>query len=165
MYRKVYNIAPPNFHKKSYEEKYQTSAQYDKKKVSVATMSNGRCRFTQKHVNLPVLGKIRYVGSRKMMEKLFGMPEVRIGTITITKDNCGDYYASFQLASDKSFVEKATKTGSQVGIDLNVENFYADSNGHIEDNPHYYRKTRKRLGRHNASWASVQPELRRKTVL
>lgn len=147
MYRKVYNIAPPNFHKKSYEEKYQTSAQYDKKKVSVATMSNGRCKFSSKHVNLPVLGKIRYVGSRKMMEKLFNMSEVRIGTITITKDSCGDYYASFQLASDKPFVEKATKTGSQIGIDLNVENFYADSNGHIENNPHYYRKARKRLAK------------------
>lgn len=147
MYHKVYNIAPPNFHKKSYEEKYQTSAQYDKKKVSVATMSNGRCKFAKTHVNLPVLGKIRYIGSRKMMTKLFGMSEVRIGTITITKDSCGDYYASFQLASDEPFVEKATKTGSQVGIDLNVENFYADSNGHIEDNPHYYRKARRRLAK------------------
>ena len=147
MYRKVYNIAPPNFHKKSYEEKYQTSAQYDKKKVSVATLSNGRCKFTQKHVKLPVLGKIRYVGSHKIMTKLFGMSEVHIGTITITKDNCGDYYASFQLASDESFVKKATKTGSMVGIDLNIENFYADSNGHIEDNPHYYCKARKRLAK------------------
>lgn len=93
------------------------------------------------------MGKIRYVGSHKIMTKLFGMSEVRIGTITITKDNCGDYYASFQLASDESFVKKATKTGSRVGIDLNIENFYADSNGHIEDNPHYYCKARKRLAK------------------
>lgn len=147
MYHKVYNISPPNFHKKSYEEKYQTSAQYDKKKVSIATISNGRCKFSKTHVNLPVLGKIRYVGSRKMLEKLFSMKEIRIGTITITKDNCGDYYASFQLASDQAFVNKAPKTGSQVGIDLNVENFYADSNGFIVDNPHYYRKAKKRLAK------------------
>jgi putative transposase len=145
MYRKVYNISPPNFHKKSYEEKYQTSAQYDKKKVSIATISNGRCKFSKTHVSLPVLGRIRYVGSRKMMEKLLSMEEIRIGTITVMKDNCGDYYASFQLASDEPFVKKIPKTDSKVGIDLNVENFYADSNGVIVDNPHYYRKAKKLL--------------------
>ena len=107
----------------------------------------GRCKFSKTHVNLPVLGKIRYVGSRKMMDKLFKMEEVRIGTITVSKDNCGDYYASFQLASNEPFVEEALKTGSQVGIDLNVENFYADSNGIIVDNPHYYRKAKKRLAK------------------
>ena len=145
LYHKVYNIAPPNFHKKSYEENYQTCEHYNKKKVDSPTLSNGRCKFTKTHVNLPVLGKIRYVGSRKMLEKLFNMEEVRIGTITVTKDNCGDYYASFQLASDQPFVKKAPKTGSRVGIDLNVENFYADSNGVIVDNPRYYRKAKKRL--------------------
>ena len=145
MYRKIYNIAPPNFRKKGYTEKYQTTAQYDRKKISVPTMDNGRCKFTGKQVNLPVLGKIRYKGSLKIMQKLFNMAEVRIGTITLTRDTCGDYYASFQLASDRPFVEKAVKTGSKIGIDLNIENFYADSDGHIEDNPHYYRKIRKRL--------------------
>ena len=147
MYLKIYSIAPPNFHKKGYEEKYQTSAQYDSKKVTTATMTNGRCKFSKNHVKLPALGKIRYVCSRKMIDKLLEIPEVRIGTITITKDTCGDYYASFQLASDKAFVDDVPKTGSQVGIDLNVENFYADSNGNIVENPHYYRKAKKRLAK------------------
>lgn len=157
MYRKIYNIAPPNFHKKSYTEKYQTTAQYDRKKISVPTMGNGRCKFTEKQVTLPVLGKIRYKGSPKIIQKLFGMAEVRIGTITVTRDNCRDYYASFQLASDQPFVEKAAKTGLKIGIDLNIKNFYADSNGHIEDNPHYYRKTKKRL-------AKAQKKLGRRTA-
>ena len=75
------------------------------------------------------------------------MQEIRIGTITITKDTCEDYYASFQLASDIPFVEKLSKTGSKVGIDLNIENFYADSNGNFVDNPKYYRNARKRLAK------------------
>ncbi len=120
-------------------------------------MRNGRCRFSKNHAVLPVLGRIRYVGSPKMLAKLLSMTEVRIGTITITKDACGDYYASFQLASDTPFIEKAPKTGSKVGIDLNVENFYADSNGRIVDNPHYYRKARKRL-------AEEQRKLSRRAV-
>ena len=147
LYKKVYHITPPNFHKKSYEERYQTSEHYDKKKIETPTMSNGRCRFTSKTVNLPVLGKIRYAGSSKIMEKLFSMEEIRIGTITISKNACDKYYASFQLGSDMPFVEQMGKTGSRVGIDLNVENFYADSNGHIEANPQYYRHSKKRLAK------------------
>ena len=36
LYRKVYDISPPNYHKKGYEEKYQTNAQYNKKKIDKA---------------------------------------------------------------------------------------------------------------------------------
>ena len=147
LYHKIHNISPPNYRKKGYEEKYQTNAQYNKKKIDIPTMNNGSCRFSKKHIVLPCLGKIRYKGSAKMLHKLFSMQEIRIGTITITKDACGYYYASFQLASDTSFVEKLLKTGSKVGIDLNIENFYADSNGYIEDNPKYYRKAKKRLSK------------------
>lgn len=147
LYRKVYNISPPNYHKKGYEEKYQTNAQYNKKKIDIPTMNNGSCRFSKSHVVLPCLGKIRYKGSTKMLQKLFSMQEIRIGTITITKDTCGNYFASFQLASDTPFVKSLPKTGSKVGIDLNIENFYADSNGNFVDNPKYYRKAKRRLAK------------------
>lgn len=147
LYRKVYNISPPNYHKKGYEEKYQTNAQYNKKKIDMPTMNNGSCRFSKNHVVLPCLGKVRYKGSAKVIQKLLSMQEIRIGTITITKDTCGDYFASFQLASDVPFVKRLPKTGSKVGIDLNIENFYADSNGNFVDNPKYYRKVIKRLAK------------------
>lgn len=147
LYHKVYNISPPNYHKKSYEEKYQTNAHYNKKKIDTPTMNNGSCRFSKNNVVLPRLGKIRYKGSAKMLQKLFSMQEIRIGTITIIKDACGDYFASFCLASDIPFVEKLSKTGSKVGIDLNIENFYADSNGNFVDNPKYYHKAKKRLAK------------------
>ena len=147
LYRKVYNISPPNYHKKGYEEKYQTNAQYNKKKIDMPTMNNGSCRFFKNHVVLPCLGKIRYKGSTKMLQKLFSMQEIRIGTITITKDTCGDYFASFQFASDIPFVKSLPKTNSKVGIDLNIENFYADSNGNFVDNPKYYHKAKRRLAK------------------
>lgn len=147
LYRKIHNISPPNYHKKSYEEKYQTNAQYNKKKIDIPTMNNGSCRLSKSHVVLPCLGKVRYKCSTKMLQKLFSMQEIRIGTITITKDTCGNYFASFQLASDTPFVKSLPKTGSKVGIDLNIENFYADSNGNFVDNPKYYRKARKRLAK------------------
>lgn len=147
LYSKVYGIAPPNFHKKSYEEKYQTSSQYDCKRIDIPNMTNGTCRFSKKHIKIPVLGVIRYKGSSERIKKLMEMAEVRIGTITITKDGCDDYYASFQLASDDMFVEELPKTDSQVGIDLNIRNFLADNKGNIVDNPHYFRRARKRLAK------------------
>ena len=147
LYRKVYDISPPSYHKKGYEEKYQTNAQYNKKKIDIPTMNNGSCRFSKNHVVLPCLGKVKYKGSAKMLQKLFSMQEIRIGTITITKDTCGDYYASFQLASDIPFVKSLPKTGSKIGIDLNIENFYADSRGNFIDNPKYYRRVKKRLAK------------------
>ena len=147
LYRKVYDISPPNYHKKGYEEKYQTNAQYNKKKIDIPTMNNGSCRFSKNHVVLPCLGKVKYKGSAKVLQKLFSMQEIRIGTITITKDTCGDYYASFQLASDIPFVKSLPKTGSKIGIDLNIENFYADSKGNFIDNPKYYRRVKKRLAK------------------
>ena len=147
LYRKVYDISPPNYHKKGYEEKYQTNAQYNKKKIDIPTMNNGSCRFSKNHVVLPCLGKVKYKGSAKVLQKLLSMQEIRIGTITITKDTCGDYYASFQLASDIPFVKSLPKTGSKIGIDLNIENFYADSKGNFIDNPKYYRRVKKRLAK------------------
>ena len=147
LYWKVHGIAPPNYHKKSYEEKYQTSAQYDCNRIDIPNMINGRCKFSKKQIKIPFLGIIRYKGSSERIKKLMEMPEVRIGTITITKDGCDDYYASFQLASDDMFVEELPKTGSQVGIDLNIRNFLADNEGNIVDNPHYFRRARKRLAK------------------
>ena len=141
LYRKVYDISPPNYHKKGYEEKYQTNAQYNKKKIDIPTMNNGSYRFSKNHVVLPCLGKVKYKGSAKVLQKLFSMQEIRIGTITITKDTCGDYYASFQLASDIPFVKSLPKTGSKIGIDLNIENFYADSKGNFIGSAHGKNKT------------------------
>ena len=71
--------------------------------------------------------------------------EVRIGTLTISRDAVGDYYVSMQLGSDEPFAKPFALTGSRIGIDLNVENFYADSFGNIVENPKYYHEIKKRL--------------------
>ena len=49
------------------------------------------------------------------------------------------------------------KTDAEIGIDLNVENFYADSNGEIVANPRYYRRQKRRL-------ANAQRKLSRRIV-
>ncbi|MCF2585668.1 transposase, partial [Mitsuokella multacida] len=64
---------------------------------------------------LPKLKRIRFQGSRKILDRLFAMKEVRIGTITITKDGLHRYFASFQLGSDEPFVKASPKTKAEIG--------------------------------------------------
>ena len=146
LYRKIETHGTPQFKRKSYIEKYQTNPHYTK---AEAHLNNSNVKFLdEKYLQLPKLGRTRFKGSKKRLQQLFELDkkqEIRIGTLTISRDGCGDYYVSMQLASDEPFVEPFEKTGSMIGIDLNVENFYADSLGNIVDNPRYYKKIRKRL--------------------
>lgn len=152
----------PKFHKKTNRESYQTNPHYAKDKL-ISLFSGNACFLDINHLMLPKLKRIRCKGSSKMLRKIFVIETehhqvVKIGTITISKDPCGDYFASFQLGSDYPFVEQiGEQTGSEIGIDLNVENFYANSNGEIIDNPQYYRKQKKRL-------ANAQRKLGKRTA-
>ena len=147
MYRQIDSHGTPQFKRKSYIETYQTNPHYKAKEEAHLTNANAKF-LDEKHLQLPKLGKIRFKGSKKRLQQLFELDrkqEIRIGTLTITRDGCGDYFVSMQLASDEPFVKQFERTGLQIGIDLNVENFYADSFGNIVDNPRYYKKIRKRL--------------------
>lgn len=44
-----------------------------------------------------------------------------------------------QLESDAPVVQSIKQTNSQLGIDLNTDNFLTDSNEHIVASPQYYR--------------------------
>jgi len=149
LYRKIDSHGTPQFKRKSYIETYQTNPHYT---TATAHLNNSNVKFfDEKYIQLPKLGRIRFKGSKKRLQQLFELDkkqEIRIGTLTIRRDGCGDYYVSMQLASDEPFVKPFEKTGSMIGIDLNVENFYADSFGNIVDNPRYYKHMKRRL--HNA---------------
>lgn len=147
MYNKVHQSGTPNFHKKSYTWKYQTSCQYPGKKQALLT--NGTVRFlNSKHISVPKLGKLRISGSHKRLKALFAREsDTRIGTVTIRKDNCDKFYLSMQLASDEPFVTVPAKTNKKIGIDLNTDNFLTDSEGNVIVNPRYYRFIKGKLAK------------------
>ncbi|WP_235804279.1 RNA-guided endonuclease InsQ/TnpB family protein, partial [Companilactobacillus mindensis] len=122
----------------------QTSCQYSKKsKMNVYT---GSVRFLDdKHIKVPKLGKLRIKGYKK--EIFHDKQNIRIGTVTLCKDPCNRYFISLQLSSDTPFVERKVKTGSNIGIDLNTENFLTTSDNVVIDNPRFYRKMKKRLSK------------------
>lgn len=142
MYLKLYGSGVPTFHKKTYAVKYQTNGCYQTN--DKMTLFAGSARFLdKKHIKLPKLGRLRVSGSN--YRKFLNRDDVRMGTITIQRDNTNRYYVSMQLGSDHPFIGQTKSTNQQVGIDLNTENFLTTSNGDMIDNPRYYKHKLKRL--------------------
>jgi putative transposase len=53
------------------------------------------------------------------------------------------YYAQFCVGVD--VVDVQPKTGNAVGLDVGIESFYTDSNGHHEPNPKFLRKAESKI--------------------
>ena len=135
---KVANTGLPNFHKKTYEEKYQTSNQKS------TDLFSGSIRFLdQTHIQLPKLGRIRIKNSQKFIFE--HGDNIKIGKTVISKDVLGHYFMSCTLKSMRPFKKSLVKSHHVIGIDLNLENFLTTSDGDVIDNPRYYQKSLKRL--------------------
>ena len=133
----------PTFHKKGYDKRYQTNAHYPK---DAATVFDGNVYLIdQCHIQLPKLGTVRFAGSERIREIFMRTSETRIGTIKISMDACGRYYASLQVGSVEPFFKLAVKTGKHIGIDVNIENFCTMSDGIIIKNPKYRMHTQRKL--------------------
>lgn len=131
----------PTFKKKSYEQSYQTNAQYSTRK---GLTTCNVCFLDKDHVTLPKLGRIRIGASPKIIGSLLHRTaDTRIGTITIQRDAVGEYWASFAIASD----QKLEKTGSMQGIDLNLSDLINDSDGGTSENKHFYASSQHKLAK------------------
>lgn len=142
MYQNLYGSGIPQFHKKTNSVKYQTNCQYTKDD-KMTLFSGTACFLDEKHIKLPKLGRLRISGSN--YRKFLKRDDIRIGTITIQRDNTNCYYVSMQLGSDNPFVNQTAFTNQQIGIDLNTDNFLTTSDGKTIDNPRYYKRKLKRL--------------------
>ena len=144
-YKKVKGASVPTFHKKDNTYFYKTSNHYGK--IRNNGVRDGSIYFIDNnHINLPKIGRIRFKGSKKLVDKLLNFPyEIRVGSTSIEMDNLGLCYISISLASDYPFYDEYDKTNSSVGIDLNLSNFLADSNDNIIDSPKFLKKSEAKL--------------------
>lgn len=135
----------PTFHKKRSDWSYQTNCTYQG--TERAYLDNGSVRFIDtKHVKLPKLGNVRISGLRPVIkDRLVNHVATRISTVSIKKTADDQFYLSMQLGSDIAFTKKYAKTQSQIGIDLNLDNFLTTSNGAMVANPRFYCKSQRRL--------------------
>ena len=144
-YKKVKGSSVPTFHKKDNTYFYKTSNHYGKARDNC--LKDGSIYFIdENHINLPKIGRIRFKGSKKLVNKILNFPyEIRVGSTSIEMDNLGLCYISISLASDYPFYDEYDKTNTSVGIDLNLSNFLADSNDNIIDSPKFLMKSEAKL--------------------
>lgn len=75
--------------------------------------------------------------------KLHRKIEGKIKTLTINKNSTNKWFANFSVVKE---IEVNQKNLSKcVGIDVGLENFYADSEGNKVDNPRWLRRSEERL--------------------
>ena len=144
-YNKVTGASVPTFHKKDNTYFYKTSNHYGK--IRDNGLKDGSIYFIdENHINLPKIGRIRFKGSKKLVDKVLNFPYgIRVGSTSIEMDNLGLCYISISLASDYPFYDEYDKTNTSVGIDLNLSNFLADSNDNIIDSPKFLMKSEAKL--------------------
>ena len=90
--------------------------------------------------------KLNYQKAWKMYKQIdsHGTPQFKRKSYIETYQTNPHYKAKEEALLTQQLLQ-FERTGLQIGIDLNVENFYADSFGNIVDNPRYYKKIRRRL--------------------
>lgn len=157
----------PRFHKFDYTYTYQTSNHYStaslRKYKRVIGLWEGTVRFLdQSHVQLPVLGRLRFKASKKRIAELLSRScETRIGTVTIRMDACGDCYAVLSIASDEPFHTPYPQTHTAVGIDVNLSNFLTDSDGTVIESPRYLKQSEAKIAKLQRSLSRKQESAKR----
>ncbi|MFR0580795.1 RNA-guided endonuclease TnpB family protein, partial [Limosilactobacillus mucosae] len=150
MFRKIHTAGVPKFKRKSRPiQSYSTSNHYSSSQVAakggLPSLYNGSIHFTEddQHLQLPKLGKVKI----KLTRPLPTNSMIRIATVTIKHYPSGKWFVSLLLKSDKPFNTQLPRANSEVGIDLNTDNFLTTNDGQTIRNPRYYRTIKKRLAK------------------
>ena len=78
--------------------------------------------------------------------KSFNLSKSKIGTLTVSRDKCGDYWCTIVVEDNKPMKSKAKiSEETSVGIDLGIKDYAILSDGTKYTNPKYYEKNRLKL--------------------
>ena len=117
-------------------KKYSRSVEYKQSGWKLDEATKKHITFTDKNN----IGRVKLVGSRDIY---FYQPE-QIKRVRLVRRADG-YYCQFCLSIEVK--EDMQPTGKAIGLDMGLKYFYADSFGHTEENPRFYRKSEQRLNR------------------
>ena len=119
-------------------KKYSRSVEYKQSGWKLDPQTKKHITFTDKNH----IGRVKLVGSRDIY---FYHPE-QIKRVRLVRRADG-YYCQFGISIEVK--EDMQPTRKAIGLDMGLKYFYADSHGHIEENPRFYRQNEKRLKRLN----------------
>ena len=117
-------------------KKYSRSVEYKQSGWKLDKTTKKHITFTDKNN----IGRVQLVGSRDIY---FYQPE-QIKRVRLVRRADG-YYCQFCISIEVK--EDMQPTGKAIGLDMGLKYFYADSFGHTEENPRFYRKSEQRLNR------------------
>ncbi|MDJ0589411.1 MAG: transposase [Pleurocapsa sp. MO_226.B13] len=119
-------------------KKHSRSVEYKQSGWKLDEQTKKHITFTDKNN----IGRVKLVGSRDIY---FYQPE-QIKRVRLVRRADG-YYCQFCISIEVK--EDMQPTGKAIGLDMGLKYFYADSFGHTEENPRFYRKSEQRLNRLN----------------
>ena len=117
-------------------KKYSRSVEYKQSGWKLDSTTKKHITFTDKNN----IGRVKLVGSRDIY---FYQPG-QIKRVRLVRRADG-YYCQFCISIEVK--EDMPPTGRAIGLDMGLKYFYADSFGHTEENPRFYRKSEQKLNR------------------
>ena len=103
---------------------------------------NLKIDFKEKKIQIPKFLKRKNFDNRIKIKISRRVKEGKIGTATVSRNCCGQYFVSFIVHTDekpKEFNKTITKDNS-LGIDFGLKHFLNYSNGEKVDSPEYFKK-------------------------
>ena len=92
--------------------------------------------FNEMRVDIPRVGKVKF-----LKNQVFDENQVKIGTLTVSRDKCGDYWCTIVVEDNKPQVAKAEICEeTAVGIDLGIKDYAILSDGTKYDNPKFLER-------------------------
>ena len=88
------------------------------------------------------IGRLRLVGNKKQSIETFPVKDIKRVRIVRRADG---YYVQFCVSTSRKV--EHVPTGKQLGIDVGLKAYLADSEGKTVENPRHYRKAEKKLAR------------------
>ena len=99
--------------------------------------------FEKSKVKIPKIGWVKLCPNRE-----FDLSTCKIGTLTVSRDKCGDYWCSIVVDDGKPDVPKAkVREETAVGVDLGIKDYAVLSDGTKYGNPKFLEKGQKSLAR------------------
>lgn len=106
-------------------------------KQSYTTTNAGAIHIEPHRVKLPCLGWIHTPDKR--------IPKGKLCYATVSRDGSGRYYVSVCYEKEIPDIKPLTPDPDKIiGLDYKSDGLFMDSNGHIEDMPHFYREAQRK---------------------
>lgn len=130
-------------------------------KDSVKFILNVHFDFDNWKVKVPKCGWVKLCEN-----KTFDLSSSKIGTLTVSRDKCGEYWCTI-VVDDNALQKSKTKISEEtsVGIDLGIKDYAILSDGRKYSNPKYYERNRLKLKVLQQKFARTQKGSNRHQVM